>query len=218
VRNDGTVLEHNGLTPQSPFWESFAEGSAAMSFPAAGVLDGLIGSWIDQRPKVRVLDIAAGSGIYGYSLLKHSNVDVTMLDWPNVLGHTREWATRLRADTKRVRYLEGDLFDIDYGGPYDLILLSQVYHHFDEARCGRLTAKAAAALAPGGRVAIQDWLNEGDNLGARMYSVVMLFWTHKGQAYSSADYGRWLEGAGFSAPAIHPSQGIPASWMIADKK
>jgi cyclopropane fatty-acyl-phospholipid synthase-like methyltransferase len=56
---------------------------------------------------------------------------------------------------------------VDYRGPYDLILLSHVYHHFEPPACRALTGKVAAALAPGGRVAVHDCLAADDNPAPR---------------------------------------------------
>ena len=64
-----------------------------MAAPAAAALDEALTSWLGARPKVRVLDVAAGSGLYGFTLAKHPNVQLTSLDWPNVLQETKEWAT-----------------------------------------------------------------------------------------------------------------------------
>ena len=219
VKKGGTTMETHAETPAHPFWETFAQSSAAMAFPGSMALDGIVGKWIDGKPKCRVLDIAAGSGIYGFTLAKHPNVELVSLDWPNVLEKTREWAGRLGVDGKRVSYKAGNLFEVDYGGPYDLILLSHVYHHFDAPTCAALTKKVASALAPGGRVAVQDMVYDPmlENPGAAMFSVVMLMWTQKGESFSLADYTKWFAEAGLATPAPHPSQGMPATWLIADK-
>jgi hypothetical protein len=218
VRADGTVLEEHAETPKHPFWETFARSSASMAGPAATALEALLHDWIASRTKVRVLDIAAGSGIYGYTLLRsHPNVELTALDWPNVLAETRKWAGRLGVDTGRVKYLEGSLFDVDYRGPYDLILLSHVYHHFEPPACRALTRKVAAALAPGGRVAVHDFLAADDNPGAAMFSVVMLVWTRKGEAYSGDDYRAWFAEAGLKPLGVYPNPGMPTSLVIAEK-
>ena len=218
VRAGGTVLAEHAETPKHPFWETFARSSASLAGPAAMVLEGLLHDWIASRPRVRVLDIAAGSGIYGYTLLRsHANVELTALDWPNVLVETRKWAGRLGVDTSRVKYLEGSLFDVDYRGPYDLILLSHVYHHFEPPTCRALTRKVAAALAPGGRVAVHDFLAGDDNPGAAMFSVVMLVWTRKGEAYSADDYREWLGESGLKPLGVHANTAMPTSFVIAEK-
>jgi 2-polyprenyl-3-methyl-5-hydroxy-6-metoxy-1,4-benzoquinol methylase len=219
VKKGGTVLDAHAETPEHPFWESFAQSSAALAFPGSMAIDAVLGDWIASKPKCRVLDIAAGSGIYGFTLAKHPNVELTSLDWPNVLENTRAWAGRLGVDASRVKYLPGNLFEVDYGGPYDLILLSHVYHHFDSATCAALTKRVASALAPGGRVAVQDMVYDTalENPGAAMFSVVMLMWTQKGESFTLADYTRWFTGAGLGAPTAHASQGMPATWLVSQK-
>ncbi len=220
VKKGGTILDKHAETPANPFWESFAQSSASMAFPGSMALDAVLGTWIESKPKCRVLDIAAGSGIYGFTLAKHPNVELTSLDWPNVLEKTREWAGRLGVDAKRVKYLPGDLFEVDYGGPYDLILLSHVYHHFDAPKCAALTKKVASALAPGGRIAVQDMVYDSalENPGAAMFSMIMLMWTHKGESFALADYTKWFTEAGLSAPEAHVSQGMPSTWLVGGKK
>jgi len=220
VRNDGTVMPEHAETPRHPFWETFARSSASMAFPAAGTLAGLLGPWIGSKPKVRVLDIAAGSGIYGLTLAKSPNVHVTLLDWPNVLVETRKWADRLGVDDSRVEYIEGNLFEADYHGPYDLIVLSHVYHHFDDATCLGLTKKVAATLAPGGRIAINDFVYDAAlaNPMAALFRTTMLAWTRKGSTYAETDIRRWLAEAGLKGVEFTPSVGMPSTIIIAEKK
>lgn len=220
VRKDGTILEEHAETPQNAYWETFAQYTAGIAFPGAMSLDAIVGKWIESKPKCRVLDIAAGSGIYGFTLAKHPNVELTSLDWPNVLEKTREWAGRLHVDAARVKYLPGNFFEVAYGGPYDLILLSNVYHHFDHATCAALTKRVATALAPAGRVAVHDMIYDAalQNPGAAMFSVIMLGWTRKGEAFGLADYATWFAGAGLSAPEMHASEGMPSSWLLASHK
>jgi len=220
VRNDGTVLPEHAETPQHPFWETFARSSASMAFPSAATLTNLLGDWIASKTRVRVLDIAAGSGIYGLTIAKHPNVDLTLLDWPNVLVETKKWAGRLGADTSRLHYIEGNLFEVDYRGPYELILLSHVFHHFDSATCLGLTKKVAASIASGGKIAINDFIYAADlvNPMAALFRTTMLTWTRKGTTYTEADYRSWLTEAGFVDVQVTPNMGMPSTLIVATKK
>lgn len=220
VRNDGTVLPEHGETPKHPFWEAFAKSSASMAFPTAQAISGVLADWIAKKPKVRAIDIAAGSGIYGLTLAKNPNVDVTLLDWPNVLVETKKWAERLGADASRVHYIEGNLFEVDYRGPYDLAVLSHVYHHFDEATCMSLTKKVAAAVAPGGRIVVNDFVYDESltNPMAALFRTTMLVWTRKGTTYSEADYRRWMTEAGLSVVAVQANVGMPSTILVAEKR
>lgn len=218
VRNGGTVMPQHAETPEHSFWETFARSTAAIAMPAAMAMNGMLDDWMNGRERVRVLDVAAGSGLYGLTLAQRPNVHLTALDWPNVLVETKQWATRLGADPTRVGYIAGNLFEVDYGGPYDLIVLSHVYHHFDAPTCESLTKKVAAALAPGGRVAIHDFLYDAElrNPMGALFAMTMLMWTHRGETYSAGQYEAWLRSAGLKPAGVHASQGMPSSWVLAD--
>lgn len=220
VRRGGSVLDRHAETPGHSFWEVFAENSSALAGPAAGVLAALLREWMAARPSVRVLDVAAGSGLLGFQLVRqYPQVELCALDWPNVLVETRRWAGRLGVDPQRVRYLEGSLFELDFGGPYDLILLGQIYHHFDRERCQALSRKVAGALAPGGRAVIHEMMEDAElrNPAGTLFSVTMLIWTRQGEAYGADDYRAWLTEAGLQAPTLHASAGMPSTFIMADK-
>lgn len=219
VRKGGTVLDAHAETPGNSFWETFARVTGALAVPGGMALDGLLDGWLRDRAEVRVLDVAAGSGLYGFVLAKRPNVKLTALDWPNVLEETKKQAARFGVDAARVRYLPGNLFEADYQGPYDLILLSHVYHHFDPPTCEALTKRVAAALAPGGRVAIHDLLYDAElkNPMGALFSTTMLLWTRKGEAYSAEQYQGWLRSAGLTPSGVYPSQRMPSSYLFGDK-
>jgi 2-polyprenyl-3-methyl-5-hydroxy-6-metoxy-1,4-benzoquinol methylase len=219
VRADGSVMAKHAETPSNVFWETFARSSAALAFPSAAALAEHLAPVIAGKKSVRVLDVAAGSGIYGYTLLRTPGTDVTFVDWPNVLEETRAWGDRLGVDRARAHYLPGSVFDADLGGPYDVVVASHLYHHFDPKTCQALTRRLAGVLAPGGRLAIHDFVTGPalENPGATMFSLVMLVWTRHGKAYSNADYSTWMTEAGLATPSAHPMAGMPTSWLIAER-
>jgi len=217
VRAGGTVLEQHAETDSHPFWETFARSSAPLAFPAAGMLSELLRADLEALPKVRVLDVAAGSGIYGHTLLRLPKAEVTFCDWPNVLPETKAWGERLGVDTSRARYLPGSVFEADLGGPYDVVIASHLYHHFDRATSQSLTNRLASVLAPGGRLCVHDFVaGPGlENPAATMFSLAMLVWTRSGKAYAHADYEAWMLEAGLSRPSAHAAPGMPSSWLVA---
>jgi 2-polyprenyl-3-methyl-5-hydroxy-6-metoxy-1,4-benzoquinol methylase len=219
VRNDGTILNEHAETPQYRFWEVFARCSASFAHPSAMAIDRALDGWLSKKSKVRVLDVAAGSGIYGFTLAKRPNVELVSLDWPNVIVEMRKWAERLQVDGKRWRTLEGNLFEVEWGGPYDLIVMSHIYHHFDEPTCQGLTDKVARALAPGGRAVIHDFMSDPAvaNKGAALFSMIMLVSTRKGRAYSVADYRAWAEKAKLRPLDHVPVEGMPSSVVFAER-
>jgi hypothetical protein len=97
--------------------------------------------------------------------------------------------------------------------------LSHVYHHFDRPTCLGLTKKVAAALAPGGRVAVQDFVLDEkiSHPMPALFSTSMLLWTRKGEAFSESDYTQWFIESGLKPAGTHASAGMPASFLFADK-
>ena len=51
VRNGGTLLAEHAETEKNPFWEMFAQSSAAMAMPTAQAIVGLLGEHLAKKPK-----------------------------------------------------------------------------------------------------------------------------------------------------------------------
>jgi hypothetical protein len=84
--------------------------------------------------------------------------------------------------------------------------------------CQALTRRLASALAPGGCLAVHDFVTGPalENPGATMFSLVMLVWTRHGKAYAHDDYATWMIEAGLTRPSAHPMPGMPTTWLIAE--
>ena len=67
----------------------------------------------------------------------------------------------------RYETLPGSAFDVNYGGPYDIVLLTNFLHHFDTATCVALLKKVHAALKPGGKAAIFDLRKDAPSAAIR---------------------------------------------------
>lgn len=222
VRMGGTAMEEHAETPGHPFWEDFARWTAGMAGPGGQRLQEILEPWIADQEKVQVLDVACGTGLYGFGLAqRHRNVEVTSLDWPNVIDVTKRYVEHLQLQNTP-RFLEGDMFTVDLGGPYDLVILSHVLHHFSEDRCRVLLQRMTDALRPGGRVAIHEFSpGDGDpraDAFAHIFSATMLVWTRQGEAYPETFYRRLLERCGFDAPEIHSGAGAPSKFLVATKR
>ena len=65
---------------------------------------------------IRVLDIAAGHGLFGIAFARqYPNVEVTALDWPGVLAVAQENAQKAGV-ADRYHLLPGNAFDMDFAG------------------------------------------------------------------------------------------------------
>jgi ubiquinone/menaquinone biosynthesis C-methylase UbiE len=220
VRNGGTVMEQNAETPGFSYWENFAAFATAVATPTAGVMADALADWARRRAALDVLDIACGHGIYGFTLgRRHPQARMWALDWANVLPVTRRHAERLGV-ADRTRYLSGDMFEAPLGGPYDVVLVTNVLHHFSEQRATDLLTRASGVLKPDGRLVIVGF-TLGDSPPARdpaphLFSVLMLVWTSGGEVHSAAAYDKMLVASGFSGATTHTVPGLPLRVLIAD--
>jgi ubiquinone/menaquinone biosynthesis C-methylase UbiE len=208
VRKGGTAVPEGGtMAPEHPVWVKFAEGMGALMFMPSQVMAKLVDP--EAKDKLKILDIAAGHGFYGIAFAtKNPNAEVVALDWPNVLQVARKNAAKMGV-ADRHSTIEGSAFDADFGGPYDLILLTNFLHHFDPPTCERLIRKAHAALAEGGRVATLEFVPNEDRISppeAAAFAVTMLGSTEAGDAYTFAEFDRMFKNAGFARSEIHALQ------------
>jgi SAM-dependent methyltransferase len=210
VRKGTTVLPGEGsVEPENPIWVEFAQSMAPMMGPMAGPLGALV---LEARKgPMKVLDIAAGHGLFGIEIARQNpEAQVTGLDWAPVLRVALENA---RKATVQDRYamLPGSAFDVDFGGPYDVVLLTNFLHHFDVETCIGLLKKVHRALKPGGIAATLEFVPNEDRVSPPMpaaFALAMLTSTAGGDAYTLKDLAEMHRKAGFGEATAHP---IPAS-------
>lgn len=222
VRRGRSALKRPGETPEHPFWRSFSAWSEAYAGPAAEALEGILRPWLARLRAPSILDIACGSGLYGFTLARrHPRARVHSLDGARVLAVARRRARRLGI-LRRVRFLPGDAFRRPLGGPHDLVVVSHLLHHFSASRCGVLLRRLAATLRPGGRLAIHEFVPRGGDPARdpfpRLFSAVMLAWTRGGAAHPLPVYRRLLARAGLSRPRVHPSAALPGTFLVAENR
>jgi len=218
VKTGKPVLAANKEEAGAPFFKEYAGSLFPLSYPAARDLAERLGIGEADRP-VRVLDLAAGSGVWGIALAKRSRrVTVTAVDWPAVLETAREACARYGL-TDRFRFVEGDLLSAELSGPFDVAVLGNILHSEGEER-GRAILKRVARLLPaGGKIAVADWLVDGGRTGpgtALAFALNMLVTTERGDVFSFEDIRGWLEDAGF-AKTERVDLLPPLSLMLAEK-
>jgi SAM-dependent methyltransferase len=203
VRRGGTVQGEGSVSPDNPIWVAFARAMGPMVAQRAGDVAALAD---DGARPVKVLDIAAGHGLFGIALAKRNeNAEITALDWQAVLEVARENAAAAGV-AARFRTIAGSAFEVEFGGPYDIVLLTNFLHHFDATTCEALLRKVHAALAPGGRAVALEFVPNEDRVtpsGAAAFSFVMLGSTRAGDAYTFAEYRRMFGAAGFDGLELH---------------
>jgi ubiquinone/menaquinone biosynthesis C-methylase UbiE len=221
VRKGGTTLPESGsIAPEHPVWVRFARAMAPMMTMPAQMMADIIEQQLPQR-KLKVLDIAAGHGMFGITVAKKfPEAEVTALDWPNVLEVAQENA-RSAGIIERYKLLPGSAFEVDYGTDYDLILLTNFLHHFDPQTCEGLLRKVCAALADNGKAVTLEFVPNEDRIsppGPAMFSMVMLGSTPHGDAYTFAELERMFANAGFTRSTSHALPPVmPQTVVVSDK-
>jgi ubiquinone/menaquinone biosynthesis C-methylase UbiE len=216
VRQGGTAVPEAGtLKPEHPVWVAFAQSMMPMMAMPAQQIARLVEC--EPNRKLKLLDIAAGHGLFGIAFAgQYPNLEVVALDWPNVLEVARENAQRAGV-ADRYQTLPGSAMEVEYGGPYDLVLLTNFLHHFDVPTCEALLRKVHAALAEGGRAVTLEFVPNEDRISPSIpaaFSLVMLATTPSGDAYTFQQLDSMFRNAGFSRSELHPLPPSPQQVIL----
>jgi len=162
----------------------------------------------DRRRICAILDVAAGSGAWSLAFARAiPEARVTTVDFPEMTPITREFAEKFGA-TARYQYLEKDLREADFGrDAYDLVILGHIIHSEGEKRGKELLAKSYAALRPGGKLLIAEYVPNDARTGPAMpllFGLNMLLQTEEGAVFTLREYRAWLKAAGFGKVTTLP--------------
>ncbi|MYC84693.1 MAG: methyltransferase domain-containing protein [Acidimicrobiia bacterium] len=146
-------------------------------------------------PGKRVLDVGGGLGTYA-RLLSEAGSRVTLVDYPLVTG----WASEELEGTG-VEVVGVDLFEHPScgvpPGSMDAALVSHLIHDLAEDQAVELLRRVRSAIAPGGRVVVNDFAGDsGPGAFGALFDVMMRVETG-GAAHSRATLESMLAGAGF---------------------
>lgn len=136
--------------------EAEASGSARMKARSLPVTRDLVGSDLVADASV-VIDVGGGIGTVLAALLHaHPDLSAVLYERPTVT----ELVYRYLAEqglVERCRIVAGDFFtSVPEGG--DVYLLKSVLHDWDDATCGTILRNCRAAMGPGARLGIVDFL------------------------------------------------------------
>jgi (2Fe-2S) ferredoxin len=164
----------------------------------------------------RLLDVGGGSAAYSIAFARaDEKLHATVFDLPDVLpisrGHINAAGLGQRIDTRA-----GDLRRDEFGSGFNLVLVSAICHMLGPEENQDLFRRCFAALAPQGRLVMQDFILQADKTGpkqAALFALNMLVGTPSGSTYSSDEYTAWMREAGFQDVRHIPLPG-PSSLML----
>jgi ubiquinone/menaquinone biosynthesis C-methylase UbiE len=199
VRDGRPAVAVNQQTEGTEFFSQLVETIIPMSYAGAQKLADHL-KVAKAKEQVRVIDLAAGSGIWGIAVAQKSpRVQVTAVDWAGMIPTTKRITEKFGV-RDRFDFIEGDLLEANFGSGYDVATLGHILHSEGEQRSRQLLKKAFRALKSGGTIAIAEWLVNDERtkpLPSLMFSVQMLVNTEKGDTFSFNEIKQWLEDAGF---------------------
>jgi ubiquinone/menaquinone biosynthesis C-methylase UbiE len=198
VRRGGTALAEGMLEPENPDWVKFANAMMPLLHRPAEIMAAELRKGGEAHT---ILDIAAGHGIFGIAAAKQNPAaHVYAVDWQNVLEVAKKNAQAMGV-ADRYHLLPGSAFETDFGDGYDLVLIANFLHHVDSPTCTTFMRKVHAALNPGGRAAIAEFVPNPDRITpstAAAFSMMMLATTPHGDAYTFVELESILKSAGFA--------------------
>jgi 2-polyprenyl-3-methyl-5-hydroxy-6-metoxy-1,4-benzoquinol methylase len=200
------------IASDNPVWVKFAEAMVPFIRPVAAALAEMVGG--GSRPPRRVLDIAAGHGIFGISVAQAvPQAEVTAIDWRAVLAVAQKNA-QAASIAKRYRTVPGSAFEVDWGEGFDLVLLTNFLHHFDQKTCIGLLERARKSLNANGQVIAAEFVPNEDRVSPpfpAMFAFMMLGSTPQGDAYTARELEDMGRRAGFQKISVEPVPPTPQS-------
>ncbi len=148
----------------------------------------------------RMLDVGGGSAAYSIAFAQASpELHAVVLDLSTVVpiaqGHIEQAGLSSRISTRA-----GDLRKDRLGQGFDLVFVSAICHMLGSEENLDFLKRCHEALAPKGRVVIQDFVLDDDKTApktAALFALNMLVGTRQGNSYSEEEYIAWLREAGF---------------------
>lgn len=165
-----------------------------------------------------LLDVGGGSGIYACAVVaNHPHLRAAVMEKPPVDRITSEAIAKQGFDGK-VGVIAQDMFEGDWPKEFDVHLMSNVLHDWNEATVRDLLAHSHAALPIGGILLLHDaYINEDKTgpLHVAEYSALLMQIT-EGKCYSLGEMREFLQGAGFEWLDHQPSA-VGRSVIVARK-
>ncbi|MBM4126214.1 MAG: methyltransferase domain-containing protein [Nitrospira sp.] len=152
--------------------------------------------------QVRMLDLGGGAGTNAIAFCHvYPELTATVFDLPATLRLTEKTVKEAGLES-RIALRAGNFNQDGLGGPYDVVLMSDILHYQTFESNEALVGKVFAHLAPGGRLIIKDrFLDEAGTGPAwtTAFAVHILVNTQQGGCFKTAEAMRWMSKAGFTA-------------------
>ncbi len=176
-----------------------------MRVTADGAIATLLNSGVMQGA-ARLLNVGGGDGTIGCALAeRYPDLQVTVFNLP-ASAHIARRVIATKGCAHRVTVHEGDFLQEELPGGFDRVLFSRVLTDWTPNVCLMLFEKARRALAPGGRLVINEAFVDGNLDYSIAWEFRYIFYDTFGRAMFKplAVYQRLLADAGFEIIKVSP--------------
>lgn len=169
------------------------------------------------RPNLRVIDVGAGKAPWTMAIAaRNATISVTAIDQPDKMEELERAVTT--AGLERQFTLEAtDVFESTILGEYDLAVLGNICHLFNESRNCELLGRVRTRLHEEGTIAIIDQVLNDDPDWARwgaLYVTGALHTAPGGHLFAFNTYAKWLQDRGARTISQHPICPLPPLTLI----
>lgn len=151
---------------------------------------------------LRMLDLGGGAGTNAIAFCQvYPQLTATVFDLSATLQLTEKTVNEAGLES-RISFLAGDFNADTLGGPYDVVLMSDILHYQTYETNAALVKKVFGHLVPGGQLIIKDRFLDESGTGpawTTAFAVHILVNTQQGGCYKTADAIEWMTKAGFAS-------------------
>jgi 2-polyprenyl-3-methyl-5-hydroxy-6-metoxy-1,4-benzoquinol methylase len=209
----GQAADIHGFAPDDPRWRDYIHAMHQLARLAAPEVASSIPV---PRGAKHVLDLGGAHGWFSAELCRqHKELKATVLDLEGSARVGREIIAAAGL-SHLVTHREGNILTTELEGPYEVVLLFQVMHHLSPAQNVALLRRVRAALAPGGTLAILEYLREDVEAPPSAAALIGLhyFLTSKAAAYPPAELEGFLDDAGFRITRTQTVRRLPLQTLL----
>lgn len=149
-----------------------------------------------------LLDLGGGAGTNAIAFCQvYPELTATVFELPATLTLTEKTVKDAGLES-RISLRGGDFNRDGLGGPYDVVLMSDILHYQTFETNLALVKKVYDHLTPGGRLVIKDRFLDESGTGpawTTAFAVHIVVNTQQGACYKTTDATQWLSEAGFTS-------------------
>jgi SAM-dependent methyltransferase len=211
VRSGDAYAMHETRHEDAANWEAYMRGLFEISRDDHALDAKLVPV---EAPR-RLVDIAGGHGGFAMAMCRrHPELEATIVDLPPSAAVGRKIVAE-QGFADRVRFREGDVFEVGLGEDADVVSSFNLVHHLSVERNRELCRMARAALRPGGCLVIGDAAQPeaGERASERgaISSLLFYAWSHS-RNFRPSEIEGWMRDAGFEDVSVH--RNLLARWRV----